>query len=184
MTRPQMLSQPNVLDNPVVLATNLSRRHIFIKPMGETFSLQSVAGGGSAAHTIGTPVAVGGGGSLYKALNYGSAGAWMEWHLGILESTRPWDVLVTVRPGPDRGILTVKMDGTSLGTLDAYSTGYAAFTGTFVWTPTTNDQWVNHKLRLEVTGKNAAASNYGMSIHALFLDRQAGANTITPGAPS
>jgi hypothetical protein len=75
-----------------------------------------------------------------------------------------YDLQMLYKPHFDRGILSFVLDGNFLGTLDQYLSSSATQTyPTQDWGNITFSTNTTHTIQLTVTGKNAAASGYGLS---------------------
>jgi hypothetical protein len=131
-------------------------------------------------------------GGAWVALNSTGAGQYIEFNIGssggniqqpVVAGT--YSLSMRYRTNSSRGILQLAVDGTNLGgTLDQYATTQNYLTHTFgnVTFPTTD----NHIIRLTVTGKNSAASNFILSADEFTftpvnVQQQVAAPVFSPG---
>jgi hypothetical protein len=131
-------------------------------------------------------------GGEWVALNSTAAGQYIEFNIGTagggpgpLLPAGTYSLSMRYRTNTTRGILQLAVDGTNLGsTLDQYATTQTYLTHTFgtVTFPTTD----NHIIRLTVTGKNSASSNFILSADSftftpVSVQQQVAAPVFSPG---
>lgn len=113
-------------------------------------------------------VALGGGWASGAFSN--SAAAWIEWDVALTAGT--WRVTYIGQHFVNRGIATLTLDGTPIGTIDNYATGavenaVTQLAGIVVGTDAVR------RLRIATPTKNAASSAYFLNPCHLSLDRTA-----------
>ena len=105
-------------------------------------------------------------GGHWLALNATKAGPYIQYTLPNLPAGT-YQLQMTWKGNNNRGILSLSVDGTTLGAnLDQYSAGSTYPTTTF---GTVTLSAGNHLVRLTVTGKNSASSSYGLSTYSFTL---------------
>ena len=108
-------------------------------------------------------------------------GSWVEWDLGMLETTRPFDILFAAFTSSAGGIVRGSINGTNWANaaIDSYNaTTGTGFTVLTTWTPPANVGKNLQTLRLECTGKHASSSGYTINMVCITIARSAGATTI------
>lgn len=110
---------------------------------------------------------LGGGSAFQQNAADADSGDYMEWN--VLTAAGTWRIDLFYVQGADKAVLDVLIDGTSIGTADAYAAGtsrnvVASFTGVALAAG-------NHVLRVAANGKNAASSDYIIQPQTLALTR-------------
>jgi hypothetical protein len=101
------------------------------------------------------------------SLDAENTGSWMEFTTPTI-AAGTYSVTMKWKGHPSRGQLSLKIDGTQIGsTLDQYSASPSYPTTTFG--NVTFSSSGTHKIRLTVTGKNSASSNYILSADQFSL---------------
>lgn len=86
-------------------------------------------------------------------------------------SSGTYTLTVVTFKDTDRGIMTVAIDGTSVGTLDTYDTQAVLIDSTLTGLAVTST--AVHTLKITMATKNASSSSYVGVINALHLTRTA-----------
>jgi hypothetical protein len=155
-------SAPGMLDSDIVTVTYT------IGTVPSTISLEAESlartTSGVTATTDSDAAASGG---ARVTLNATTTGSWLELTLPNVPAGT-YSVQLTYKTNNNRGTMTTKVDGTTVGgTVDQYasSASYPTATlGTVTFSSTGN-----HALRLTVAGKNSASSSYTLSADKITL---------------
>jgi hypothetical protein len=103
----------------------------------------------------------------YSAGSGSTTGGYLEWPILVDSGTYALTTITSF--GNNRAIITIKLDGSSLGTVDMYA---ASTTPTLSRLTAISIATAGRKtLRLEITGKNASSSAYSCLITRLALTR-------------
>ena len=108
-----------------------------------------------------------GGAATHVTAGDADDGDWVEWD--VLVDSGTYTVTMVYGSAPNRGIHDVKVDGTSLGTVDGYTAGtirnnVASFTGVALAAG-------HHTIRVAINGKNASSSDYLLDVQVITLTR-------------
>ena len=181
MSGPILIAPPTAQGLPLLPMTAAHRRHRMIHCAAVVSRASEAPATGGTFMTNAGQVAAGGGGGYYRQSTVNEQ-QWIEYEVGLLDTTRPWTVTVSFRRGPDRAITTGTISGATIGTHDGYTSNITYNTATWTWTPTPEDFWKVHSIRLTATSKNASSTGYVIAPTLITLSRSAGADTITPSA--
>jgi hypothetical protein len=103
----------------------------------------------------------------YSAGSGSTTGGYLEWPITVDSGT--YALMAITSFGNNRAIITIKLDGSSLGTIDMYA---ASTTPTLSRLTSIAIATAGRKtLRVEITGKNASSSAYSCLITRLALTR-------------
>lgn len=138
--------------------TSLNPRHIPV----EVFNPSAID------NTSGTWAMVSSSNELWYSAGSGSTtGGYLEWPITVDSGT--YALMAITSFGNNRAIITIKLDGSSLGTIDMYA---ASTTPTLSRLTSIAIATAGRKtLRVEITGKNASSSAYSCLITRLALTR-------------
>ncbi len=173
----------DVIGTALVAGTDID---VTVNDAGDTITIGSTASAaGSAVGTYGfdlnvfVPSRTSGTWSITAGSNYwgGNAlyaaspanGQYVEYYAALGAGT--WKVSLMYARATDRGILNLTVNGTSIGSIDAYGTVSEKLvytTSSFVLTAA-----ADYLLRIAVNGKNASSSNYYAILQRLFFERTA-----------
>lgn len=98
-------------------------------------------------------------------LDYGSLasddtqGAYVQWNINLNTGTYTFELMFNIQNA--RGIFTVSVDGSSIGTIDSYYSGDAGYSGAIATIPSVSISTTGaHTVRIATDTKNGSSSHY------------------------